>query len=143
MSGEDRSGGIRDNDKALNLFAAAVFLLLLCAMVVGQALSPAILFIYLAASALSFLLYNADKTAAQIGSHRIAEYKLHLLALIGGWPGAMMAQQMLRHKSAKTSFRRVFWTTVAANCAVLVWLLSPFGEDALRWLLEHLRLARA
>jgi uncharacterized membrane protein YsdA (DUF1294 family) len=44
------------------------------------------------------------------------------MAVIGGWPGALVAQEVFRHKSRKLSFRRVLWTTVALNCGALIWL---------------------
>ena len=43
---------------------------------------------------------------------------LHGLSLIGGWPGALIAQQVLRHKSRKEEFRFVFWLTVVINVGV-------------------------
>ncbi len=52
---------------------------------------------------------------------------MHTLALAGGWPGALLAQQWLRHKSAKQEFRAVFWATVVLNVAGLVLLCSPWG----------------
>jgi len=51
--------------------------------------------------------------------------------MLGGWPGAALAQQLLRHKSSKTDCRQIFWLTVFINLAVLVWLLSPYGADIL------------
>ena len=45
-----------------------------------------------------------------------------LLALIGGWPGALVAQQVFRHKSRKVVFQFALWTTVALNCGALIWL---------------------
>ncbi|MEJ1377111.1 MAG: DUF1294 domain-containing protein, partial [Candidatus Sedimenticola sp. (ex Thyasira tokunagai)] len=54
----------------------------------------------------------------------------------GGWPGALIAQQKLRHKSKKQPFRVVYWFTVAANCGALVWLLSPGGALTIRSLLS-------
>jgi uncharacterized membrane protein YsdA (DUF1294 family) len=51
--------------------------------------------------------------------------------MLGGWPGAALAQQLLRHKSSKKDFRQIFWLTVVINLAVLVWLLSPYGADIL------------
>jgi len=42
--------------------------------------------------------------------------------LAGGWPGAILAQQWLRHKSSKLAFRRWFWCSVALNMALLIWL---------------------
>jgi uncharacterized membrane protein YsdA (DUF1294 family) len=49
---------------------------------------------------------------------------LHLLALLGGWPGALIAQNLLRHKSQKTGFLLIFGATVVINCGALVWLIS-------------------
>jgi uncharacterized membrane protein YsdA (DUF1294 family) len=83
---------------------------------------------YAATSLLSFILYRIDKWAAQTGRWRIPEAHLHLLALLGGWPGALIAQQTLRHKSVKISFRFVFWITVLLNGAALAWLLCV-GKD--------------
>ncbi|WP_026472295.1 DUF1294 domain-containing protein [Alkanindiges illinoisensis] len=70
-------------------------------------------------SCLTYMLYAMDKQAAQQGRRRIPEKNLHVLALLGGWPGALLAQQKLRHKSAKTEFQQVFWATVALN-----WVLT-------------------
>jgi uncharacterized membrane protein YsdA (DUF1294 family) len=81
--------------------------------------------LYLGASALTFVAYALDKSAAQRGAWRIAEKNLHLLALAGGWPGALLAQQWLRHKSVKADFRAVFWATVVLNVALFVVLASP------------------
>ena len=75
--------------------------------------------IYGAVSVLTFLMYANDKAAALKNRQRTPENTLHLLALLGGWPGAMVAQQSLRHKSQKSSFRRVYWLTVLINLAVL------------------------
>jgi uncharacterized membrane protein YsdA (DUF1294 family) len=47
------------------------------------------------------------------------------MALLCGWPGALLAQQVLRHKSAKGEFRAVFWVTVVLNTGALVVLASP------------------
>ena len=73
-----------------------------------------------ALNALTFLIYAMDKSAAQRGAWRTSEGRLHLLALLGGWPAAWWAQQWLRHKSAKSAFRTVYWATVLLNCAGLV-----------------------
>jgi uncharacterized membrane protein YsdA (DUF1294 family) len=78
-------------------------------------------------SAITYLVYAIDKNAACKGAWRIPEAQLHLLGLIGGWPGAMAAQQTLRHKSKKPSFRFVFWITVIINTAAVIWLLTPKG----------------
>ncbi|MET3494506.1 cold shock and DUF1294 domain-containing protein [Variovorax boronicumulans] len=74
-------------------------------------------------SLLAFIAYALDKNAAQTGRWRTKESTLHLLALIGGWPGAWAAQRLLRHKSSKQGFLVVYRATVALHCAaVLAWV---------------------
>lgn len=87
--------------------------------------------LYGVASLICFKTYQADKSAARSGRRRTSENQLHLLALIGGWPGAIIAQQFLRHKTTKASFRSTFWVTVLANVALLVLFCSPLGQ---RWI---------
>lgn len=116
----------------VSTIAAAAFLLFVGALVHAAKLPLPVLAVYLVASIVSFIAYAADKSAARTGAWRIRERTLHLLALAGGWPGALIAQQRLRHKSKKESFRAVFWVTVWMNCGALVWLLTPFGAAALR-----------
>ena len=78
-----------------------------------------------ALSLLTYVVYAVDKGAAQRNGQRVPENNLHLLAVLGGWPGALLAQQNLRHKSIKQPFRRVFWFTVAMNW-LLVLLMTVF-----------------
>jgi uncharacterized membrane protein YsdA (DUF1294 family) len=75
--------------------------------------------LYGAASLVTFAAYGIDKSAARRGATRISEQTLLLLGLVGGWPGALVAQQLFRHKTRKRSFRRAFWGTVGANVLVL------------------------
>ena len=84
---------------------------------------------YLAASVATFAAYAIDKSSARSGGWRIAERTLHVLSLAGGWPGALVAQQFLRHKSAKVEFRVVFWGTVVANVTAFIVLCSPIGRQ--------------
>jgi uncharacterized membrane protein YsdA (DUF1294 family)/cold shock CspA family protein len=86
---------------------------------------------YLGLSVLTFATYAIDKAAAKGGAWRTPENTLHLLALAGGWPGALVAQQVLRHKSSKAEFRAVFWTTVVLNVVGFVALCSPLGRHLL------------
>jgi uncharacterized membrane protein YsdA (DUF1294 family)/cold shock CspA family protein len=72
---------------------------------------------------LAFFAYWQDKHAAEKGRWRTKEDMLHLWSLAGGWGGAWLAQQVLRHKSRKASFLQVYWFTVVAHCAALgAWL---------------------
>ncbi len=79
---------------------------------------------YLGLSVAAYLLYATDKRAAVRGAWRTPESTLQLVALLGGWPGAVVAQQVLRHKNRKTSFQVVFWLAVLANVLVLLALTS-------------------
>lgn len=76
--------------------------------------------VYLVASVMCFVLYAIDKSAAVTGRWRVSEKNLIVLGLIGGWPGALFAQQLLRHKSSKATFRAAFWASVAVNVAAFV-----------------------
>ena len=91
--------------------------------------------LYFIISLLTFLLYAKDKSAAKKGAWRTPESTLHLFSLFGGWPGALVAQQRLRHKSKKQPFRFVFWLTVLLNCAGFLWLLTPTGAAKLNLLI--------
>ncbi|WP_375213383.1 DUF1294 domain-containing protein [Aquabacterium sp.] len=67
----------------------------------------------------TFAAYWRDKWAAQRGQWRTPENTLHLWSLLGGWPMARMAQQVLRHKSAKADFQRAYWLTVTLHVAAV------------------------
>ncbi|EHP39893.1 peptidyl-tRNA hydrolase Pth [Cupriavidus basilensis OR16] len=71
-------------------------------------------------SAVAFLAYAFDKNSAKRDARRTPEARLHFLALCGGWPGALAAQHLLRHKNRKQAFQLVFWGTVALNLGALV-----------------------
>ncbi|WP_028605364.1 DUF1294 domain-containing protein [Ottowia thiooxydans] len=85
--------------------------------------------VYLLASVTTFVAYALDKSAAKRGSWRTSEQTLHLLSLVGGWPGALIAQQVLRHKSSKAEFRAVFWVSVVLNIAGFIFLASPYASS--------------
>ena len=124
----------RSNDSLL-VIVATFFLVIVGVAVLTAKIPPLVLALYMAASLLTFIMYAVDKSAARKGAWRTQESTLHLLSLAGGWPGALVAQQKLRHKSKKQSFRSVFWLTVLLNCGVFVWLLTPTGADTLRALI--------
>ena len=87
--------------------------------------------LYVGASLLAFAIYAADKSAAATDAWRVSESTLLVVGLAGGWPGAIVAQQVLRHKSSKASFRSAFWGTVVLNVLVFVFLASPVGKQFL------------
>lgn len=111
-----------------SLFAIPIFLVVLLLGHLWGHPPRWILWAYPLVSALTFVVYASDKSAAKRGTWRVKENTLHLLALIGGWPGALVAQQTLRHKSSKADFRAVFWVTVMLNMVGFAYLASPYGR---------------
>ena len=116
----------------LPTFFTAGFLTFMAATVMAGRLPMVVLGVYVVASVLAFVTYAIDKSAAVNNRWRIAENTLHLFGLIGGWPGALAAQRIFRHKSSKPSFQGMFWVTVVLNCCALGWLLTASGSATLR-----------
>lgn len=58
-------------------------------------------------NAVALLLYGFDKRQARAGGSRIPEAVLHVVALLGGSPGALAGQELFRHKTRKRGFRLV------------------------------------
>jgi uncharacterized membrane protein YsdA (DUF1294 family)/cold shock CspA family protein len=117
---------------------AAAFLTAVGVATLLSAIPMPVLVVYLVVSAGTFAAYMLDKAQAEKGAWRISENKLHVLALVGGWPGALVAQTRLRHKTRKQPFRAVFWVTVVVNCAAFVWLTTPEGANAWRSIVSAL-----
>jgi len=69
-------------------------------------------------------MYAWDKRQAKQSTHkkvnRTSERTLQLLSLFGGWPGALIAQQWLRHKSQKRRFIVVLWLCIVLNVASIL-----------------------
>ncbi|KFE56963.1 DUF1294 domain-containing protein [Pseudomonas syringae] len=101
-------------------------LLTLCALPIIGAGALAIngvwlpLAIYLVMSVLAVFLYWRDKRQARADGWRTPEKVLHAVELLGGWPGALIAQQLFRHKTRKVSFQLVFWLIVLLHQAYWV-----------------------
>jgi uncharacterized membrane protein YsdA (DUF1294 family)/cold shock CspA family protein len=77
---------------------------------------------YMLISFVTAIAYAIDKGSAERRRWRTTESTLQWMALIGGWPGAWIAQQDLRHKTRKSSFQSAFWALVVINLSVLAWL---------------------
>ena len=122
-------------ETALPLYFALAFMVLIVALTTLGFLSWKILCFYGSVNVLTWFLYMFDKEAARkAGQRRRPENTLHLLSLIGGWPGALLAQRMFRHKSSKQSFQETYWATVLFHCCALAWLFSPYGKPVLNLL---------
>ncbi|MDU0354238.1 cold shock and DUF1294 domain-containing protein [Paraglaciecola aquimarina] len=134
--GEKVSHARGNGGGVFSMYLALLFYVVISLACLAGLYPRALLFTFLGASILTFFVYALDKSKARRGAWRISESTLHFLALLGGWPGAACAQQILRHKSQKRTFRKVFWGTVVINIASLMWLYSSSGSHHLSWLLS-------
>lgn len=119
-----------NNNTTVNVFLVLFWVALVVSILVG-ALPLVIGGVYLVMSMTAFIAYALDKSAAKNGRWRTKESTLHLFAFLGGWPGALLAQNRLRHKSSKAEFKNVFWFTVVLNLGGLYWLHTADGARLL------------
>ncbi len=128
FSGEKLKKKQANKVSKFSIYLAVLFLGLLSIAFFLNHIPKNLLFAYLGLSVVTFLAYWIDKSKAQRGAWRTQESTLHMFSLLGGWPGAAIAQQVLRHKSQKREFRAGFWFTVVVNCSVLAWLVSGAND---------------
>lgn len=107
-------------------------------------ISPWVGVVAVAVSGLTYWIYAVDKRRAEEGLWRVSEANLHLLELLGGWPGAFLAQRRLRHKCSKGSYQFVFWFIVllyqfAALDSLRNWQISREAGNWLGRTSEHRR----
>jgi uncharacterized membrane protein YsdA (DUF1294 family)/cold shock CspA family protein len=119
------------NVSKFSIYLSVIFLSLIALAYFLDHIPQNLVLVYFGLSIITFLAYASDKSKAQRGAWRTPESTLHMFSLIGGWPGAAVAQQLLRHKSQKQEFRIAFWFTVIVNSGGLFWLLSPGGSNLL------------
>ncbi len=131
FSGEKLKKKEAQKPSKFSIYLSVLFLALITTTYLVGDFPQKLLFSYLGLSAITFLAYAFDKSKAQRGEWRTQESTLHIFSLIGGWPGAAIAQQLLRHKSQKREFRNGFWLTVVVNIGALSWLMSPNGKQLL------------
>ncbi|WP_338115393.1 cold shock and DUF1294 domain-containing protein [Thiocystis minor] len=127
-----RNRGRRDETlRALPINAQSVFvgflaLFCLTGAVMMFPVTPIPLIAYPLVSLIAFFAYARDKLSAMRNTWRIAESSLHLLEALGGWPGAYIAQQTMRHKTVKTSYQVTYWLIVCLHVGFwTTWLLAP------------------
>jgi uncharacterized membrane protein YsdA (DUF1294 family) len=98
------------------------FVALYASIAFGRGVPHIVGIAYLVASAVCFAAYARDKSAAREQARRTPESTLLILGLAGGWPGGLLAQQLLRHKTVKQPFRTQFWVTVVLNVGAFIYL---------------------
>lgn len=128
LSARDRRRATSPGPRASAFGFVAILAFLVLYLIVAAVWSPPYWApaVYIGTSAAAFLVYGIDKAAAREGAWRTSESTLIVLGLIGGWPGAIVAQQLLRHKTRKVSFQTLFWVSVVVNVVVFVALSSPW-----------------
>lgn len=109
----------------------AAFFALLGLLCLSAALPVTVLWLYTILSVISFFAYIIDKSSAEKNRWRTKERTLQILALFGGWPGALLAQRIIRHKSSKKPFLVLFWLSVVVNCILLAWFYVVFSSNGL------------
>jgi uncharacterized membrane protein YsdA (DUF1294 family)/cold shock CspA family protein len=133
---KNNGGALKQKLSSVVLFS--VFSFVLYYLFESKLIPIEVIGIYAIMSVAAFLMYSKDKNAAEWGKWRTTESTLHTLSLLGGWPGAKIAQSFLRHKSKKLSFRITYWVTVIANCGALYWLITPKGSMWLKSILKNI-----
>lgn len=134
FSGEKLKKKSAKNTNKFSVYLAIIFLITIIAVYFSGLFPKSLLLGYLGLNIITFFAYAFDKSAAKRGAWRTQESTLHLFSLLGGWAGAAIAQQLLRHKSSKKVFQHVFWVTVIINIAALIWLYSSSGAKYLELL---------
>ena len=115
-----------------SIFVVLAFTAIFVIAVVSWNLPYWVIALYVSTSVLSMIAYANDKRAARTGGWRERESTLLFLGLIGGWPGSIIAQQTLRHKTMKAGFVAQFWLTVATNLAAFLALAYPGLAEGVR-----------
>ncbi|PKP83441.1 MAG: DUF1294 domain-containing protein [Alphaproteobacteria bacterium HGW-Alphaproteobacteria-18] len=103
------------------------FLFIAIAVSMTTQVSPSWFAVYGLASLACFIGYALDKRAAEHKQWRVSETILLMVGLVGGWPGAILAQELFRHKTTKPAFRTLFWMSVAINMAAFVQIAAFTG----------------
>lgn len=104
-----------------------VYIIALAGLSISGLLSGMVLLLISIINVITYWFYAQDKEAAQHNQRRIPENTLHILAFLGGWPAAWLAQQRLRHKTQKQPFRKIYFCTIFLNILLILWLISPLN----------------
>jgi len=83
---------------------------------------------YVFMTPLTILYYAEDKRRALNHQWRISNFYLHCFEIMGGWPGALLAQNEYRHKLRRGSYQYGFWGIVALH--LLAWSIYLYFQFA-------------
>ncbi|MFO1419100.1 MAG: DUF1294 domain-containing protein [Methylotetracoccus sp.] len=132
--------GVVGRARAVAFYVLIRLPILLSCWVLWKSRNPIPLLLYVFLSTLTIMFYGADKKRAMTSRWRIPESYLHILELLGGWPGALLAQKDFRHKLTKSSYQRIFWAIIVLHGALWSAYLA-FGlslPELLRAIMEGL-----
>lgn len=104
-----------------------VYIVVLAILSISGWLNGMVLLFTSIINVMTYWFYSQDKEAAQFNRRRVPENTLHILAFLGGWPAAWLAQQRLRHKTQKQPFRNIYFCTILFNILLILWLISPLN----------------
>ncbi|WP_070966064.1 DUF1294 domain-containing protein [Vibrio sonorensis] len=99
---------------------------------------PVVGMFYLLLSSISYMCYLFDRSAVRLGKNRVPDFLFHLLSLLGGWPGSLLAQSFMHHKYDSLVFKSVFWLTAVINFCFFAWTITEPGEQMLNYLVGSL-----
>lgn len=111
---------VSGSQTVITLCIVSIFFLLLVFATRINLITSYILMLYMFSSGITYGLYALDKASAIQKEWRIPENTLHFLVLVGGWPGALIAQEYYRHKTVKESYQAQFWKMIVGNLAFLI-----------------------
>lgn len=129
---------VEQKNSDLSIVLGVFFIIFVAISCVFDRVQPWVLAIYIGMSLITYIVYALDKRAAQNNSWRTSEGTLHLLSLLCGWPGAILAQQKLRHKSKKESFRTGFWFTVILNIIFFFLLTTQSSLNSIKTIILNM-----
>ncbi|MEZ0531689.1 DUF1294 domain-containing protein [Enterobacter sp. KB-221C9] len=107
------------------------YLLLIFAALGSLLSSNPVVVWFLLVNVLTMVIYGADKMAARKGMRRVPEATLLVFGVTGGWPGAIVGQQLFRHKTQKQPFKTYFFISVVASIAMMAALYHFYFSSPL------------
>ncbi|MGD8172711.1 DUF1294 domain-containing protein [Vibrio sp. TRT 21S02] len=110
------------------LIFAAIFLLCVTATVLLDKNNMWLAGAYWLMSIVTYILFALDKKAAKKGEWRTTEKRLLVSSFLCGWPGALFAQHITRHKTQKQPFKALLWIGIILNVTIYALLFTPFGQ---------------
>jgi uncharacterized membrane protein YsdA (DUF1294 family) len=114
-------------ERKLGLMLAAIAVASAAYLAIAGLVHKALIVLWISVNMITLSLYGWDKYQAKRGGHRTAEVVLHMWAFCGGWPGAVLGQEIFRHKTSKLSFRVMHWLVVVSNVTLVCILVLKFN----------------